>query len=228
MKAVPRRLLVLGGGPVGTELAQADAPARRRGRAGRALRARARPRGRAAGRGARRGAAARRDRARSSASARRPRGARARTTCSCSTTAASCAATSCSSPPAGARACDGIGLETVGITPNPRGVEVDSHLRAGERLWAIGDVTGIFPLTHVGKYQGADRRREHPRRAARGALRGGAARDLHRPAGRGGRRHRGAVQRDHAARGRRQDRDLHARLRRVQRLPHAAQRRRAR
>ena len=27
-------------------------------------------------------------------------------------------------------------------------------MRAGERLWAIGDVTGIWPLTHVGKYQG--------------------------------------------------------------------------
>jgi dihydrolipoamide dehydrogenase len=31
---------------------------------------------------------------------------------------------------------------------------VDAHLRAGERLWAIGDVTGIWPLTHVGEYQG--------------------------------------------------------------------------
>ena len=49
---------------------------------------------------------------------------------------------------------DGIGLETVGIEPNPRGVPVDAQLRAGERLWAIGDVTGIWPLTHVGKYQG--------------------------------------------------------------------------
>jgi dihydrolipoamide dehydrogenase len=49
---------------------------------------------------------------------------------------------------------DGVGLETVGIEPDPRGVSVDSHLRAGERLWAIGDVTGIWPLTHVGKYQG--------------------------------------------------------------------------
>ena len=67
---------------------------------------------------------------------------------------ASCAATGCSSPPAGARAWTGIGLETVGITPDPHGVPVDSQLRAGERLWAIGDVTGIFPLTHVGKYQG--------------------------------------------------------------------------
>jgi len=49
---------------------------------------------------------------------------------------------------------EGIGLETVGVQANPRGVPVDSHLRAGERLWAIGDVTGIWPLTHVGKYQG--------------------------------------------------------------------------
>ena len=48
----------------------------------------------------------------------------------------------------------GIGLETVGIEPDPHGVPVDAHLRAGERLWAVGDVTGIFPLTHVGKYQG--------------------------------------------------------------------------
>lgn len=48
----------------------------------------------------------------------------------------------------------GIGLESVGIQPVPQGIAVDSHLRAGERLWAIGDVTGIYPLTHVGKYQG--------------------------------------------------------------------------
>jgi dihydrolipoamide dehydrogenase len=49
---------------------------------------------------------------------------------------------------------NGIGLETVGIDPDARGVPVDAHLRAGERLWAIGDVTGMWPLTHVGKYQG--------------------------------------------------------------------------
>ena len=49
---------------------------------------------------------------------------------------------------------EGIGLETVGIEPNPRGVPVDGRLNAGERLWAIGDVTGIWQLTHVGKYQG--------------------------------------------------------------------------
>ena len=48
----------------------------------------------------------------------------------------------------------GIGLETVGVEPDARGVPVDAHLRAAERLWAIGDVNGLWPLTHVGKYQG--------------------------------------------------------------------------
>ena len=47
-----------------------------------------------------------------------------------------------------------VGLETVGIEADAHGIPVDATLRAGERLWAIGDVTGIWPLTHVGKYQG--------------------------------------------------------------------------
>ena len=47
-----------------------------------------------------------------------------------------------------------IGLETVGIEADAHGIHVDAHLRAGERLWAIGDVTGVRLLTHVGKYQG--------------------------------------------------------------------------
>jgi dihydrolipoamide dehydrogenase len=47
-----------------------------------------------------------------------------------------------------------VGLETVGVEPDMHGVPVDAHLRAAEQLWAIGDVTGIAPLTHVGKYQG--------------------------------------------------------------------------
>jgi dihydrolipoamide dehydrogenase len=47
------------------------------------------------------------------------------------------------------------GLDTVGVTPGPRGaIPVDSRLRAGPGLWAIGDATGIWLLTHVGKYQG--------------------------------------------------------------------------
>ena len=47
-----------------------------------------------------------------------------------------------------------IGLETIGVEPSDRGVPVDAHLRVAEGVWAIGDITGIWPLTHVGKYQG--------------------------------------------------------------------------
>ena len=46
------------------------------------------------------------------------------------------------------------GLDTVGATAGPHGIGVDTHLRAGEQLWAVGDVTGVRLLTHVGKYQG--------------------------------------------------------------------------
>jgi pyruvate/2-oxoglutarate dehydrogenase complex dihydrolipoamide dehydrogenase (E3) component len=49
---------------------------------------------------------------------------------------------------------EGIGLETVGVEANPHGIKVDEYMVAGERLWAIGDVTGIWPLTHVGEYEG--------------------------------------------------------------------------
>jgi pyruvate/2-oxoglutarate dehydrogenase complex dihydrolipoamide dehydrogenase (E3) component len=49
---------------------------------------------------------------------------------------------------------EGIGLETAGIEANPRGVPVDARLQAAERIWAIGDVTGTWQLTHVGEYQG--------------------------------------------------------------------------
>ena len=152
MKAVPRRMLVLGGGPVGVEMAQA---VRRLGGevvlvAGtRVLAREPAPLGEALGEVLRRdgielilgahATAARRDgedyvleledgrELRGDrlhvATGRRPR-------------------------------VDGIGLETVGIEADHRGVPVDARLRAGEGLWAIGDVTGIWPLTHVGKYQG--------------------------------------------------------------------------
>jgi pyruvate/2-oxoglutarate dehydrogenase complex dihydrolipoamide dehydrogenase (E3) component len=49
---------------------------------------------------------------------------------------------------------NGIGLETVGVEPDRRGVPVDAHMRAADGIWAIGDIVGIWPLTHVGKYQG--------------------------------------------------------------------------
>jgi pyruvate/2-oxoglutarate dehydrogenase complex dihydrolipoamide dehydrogenase (E3) component len=48
----------------------------------------------------------------------------------------------------------GIGLETVGVTAGRAGIPVDARLRVADRLWALGDVTGVRLLTHVGEYQG--------------------------------------------------------------------------
>jgi dihydrolipoamide dehydrogenase len=153
MKAVPRRLLILGGGPVGVEMAQAvcrfGGEAAVIDMADHLLAREPAPLGEALGEVLRRegielvlsasAAAARRDgddyilelddgrELRGDkllvATGRRPR-------------------------------VQGLGLETVGVEPDMRGVPVDAHLRAAEHLWAIGDVTGIWPLTHVGKYQG--------------------------------------------------------------------------
>jgi dihydrolipoamide dehydrogenase len=152
MKAVPRRLLILGGGPVGAEMAQA---VRRLGGevavvegAGHVLAHEPAPLGEALGEVLRRdgielflglpATAARRDgedyvltiedghELRGDhllvATGRRPRVP--------------------------------DGLDTVGVTAGPHGIAVDGQLRAADRLWAIGDVTGIRLLTHVGKYQG--------------------------------------------------------------------------
>ena len=65
----------------------------------------------------------------------------------------SCAATGCWSPPAAARAWTGSAWRRSGATFDEHGVQVDAHLRAGDRLYAVGDVTGVRLLTHVGKYQ---------------------------------------------------------------------------
>ncbi len=153
MKAIPRRLVILGGGPVGAEMAQA---VRRLGGevalvegAGHVLAREPAPLGNALGEVLRRdgaelhlgvhATAARRDgtdyvltlgdgrELRGDrllvATGRRPR-------------------------------VHGIGLETAGIQADGHGIPVDARLRAGERLWAVGDVTGVRLLTHVGKYQG--------------------------------------------------------------------------
>ncbi|HEY3766545.1 MAG TPA: NAD(P)/FAD-dependent oxidoreductase [Gaiellales bacterium] len=153
MKAVPRRLLVMGGGPVGVEMAQA---VRRLGgevalieRGDRVLGREPAPLGEALGEVLRRdgvelvlgaeASAARRDGddyVLALADGRELRGDRL------------LAATG-----RRPRVAD-IGLETVGVEADHRGIPVDAHLRAGEGLWAIGDITGIWPLTHVGKYQG--------------------------------------------------------------------------
>jgi pyruvate/2-oxoglutarate dehydrogenase complex dihydrolipoamide dehydrogenase (E3) component len=153
MKAVPRRLLILGGGPVGVEMAQA---VRRLGGevalvegAEHVLAREPAPLGEALGEALRREGielilgvhttAARRDgedyvlelddgrELRGDrllvATGRRPR-------------------------------VHGIGLESVGVEADGHGIPVDSRLRVAERLWAIGDVNGLWPLTHVGEYQG--------------------------------------------------------------------------
>ncbi|NHA68922.1 dihydrolipoyl dehydrogenase family protein [Phycicoccus flavus] len=46
-----------------------------------------------------------------------------------------------------------VGLDTVGLDPAARSVEVDERMRAGEKLWAIGDITGKGAFTHMSMYQ---------------------------------------------------------------------------
>ena len=46
-----------------------------------------------------------------------------------------------------------LGLEQLGVTIGPLGIEVDDRLRAADNVWAIGDVSGVALFTHVGKYQ---------------------------------------------------------------------------
>jgi pyruvate/2-oxoglutarate dehydrogenase complex dihydrolipoamide dehydrogenase (E3) component len=54
---------------------------------------------------------------------------------------------------------DHIGLDTVldpgGLSDDLRVIETDERMRAGEKLWAIGDITGKGAFTHVSMYQGA-------------------------------------------------------------------------
>ncbi len=48
----------------------------------------------------------------------------------------------------------GIGLETVGLDAAAGHLPVDDRMRAGDGLWAIGDITGKGAFTHVAVYQG--------------------------------------------------------------------------
>jgi pyruvate/2-oxoglutarate dehydrogenase complex dihydrolipoamide dehydrogenase (E3) component len=48
-----------------------------------------------------------------------------------------------------------IGLETVGLDPGADTVATDAHLRAAEGVWAVGDITGRGAFTHVSRYQAA-------------------------------------------------------------------------
>jgi pyruvate/2-oxoglutarate dehydrogenase complex dihydrolipoamide dehydrogenase (E3) component len=50
---------------------------------------------------------------------------------------------------------EGIGLEGIGVEIGPRGIAVDGRMRAAgaDGVYAIGDAAGVALLTHVGKYQ---------------------------------------------------------------------------
>ncbi|MET7641477.1 NAD(P)/FAD-dependent oxidoreductase [Streptomyces sp. NPDC005438] len=46
-----------------------------------------------------------------------------------------------------------VGLETVGLDPETRLLETDGRMRAGDGLWAVGDVTEHGGFTHMALYQ---------------------------------------------------------------------------
>jgi pyruvate/2-oxoglutarate dehydrogenase complex dihydrolipoamide dehydrogenase (E3) component len=48
-----------------------------------------------------------------------------------------------------------LGLDTVGLDPGAREIGTDERMRAGDGLWAVGDVTGKGAFTHVSMYQSA-------------------------------------------------------------------------
>ena len=50
---------------------------------------------------------------------------------------------------------DDIGLDTVGLDSSARSIEVDDRMRAGDGLWAIGDIVGHGAFTHLSMYQSA-------------------------------------------------------------------------
>ena len=47
----------------------------------------------------------------------------------------------------------GFGLEGLDVELTPGGVTVDERMSAGDGVWAIGDAAGVALFTHVGKYQ---------------------------------------------------------------------------
>ncbi|MEU4626865.1 NAD(P)/FAD-dependent oxidoreductase [Actinoplanes sp. NPDC023801] len=46
-----------------------------------------------------------------------------------------------------------LGLETIGLDPSARFVNTDDRMRAGDRVWAVGDVTGNGNFTHMAMYE---------------------------------------------------------------------------
>jgi pyruvate/2-oxoglutarate dehydrogenase complex dihydrolipoamide dehydrogenase (E3) component len=48
-----------------------------------------------------------------------------------------------------------LGVGAIGLDEGARAITVDAQMRAAERTWAIGDVTGVGAFTHVSMYQAA-------------------------------------------------------------------------
>ncbi len=48
---------------------------------------------------------------------------------------------------------DGFGLERLPVTVEHGAIQADERLAAADGVWAAGDVTGVALFTHVGKYQ---------------------------------------------------------------------------
>jgi pyruvate/2-oxoglutarate dehydrogenase complex dihydrolipoamide dehydrogenase (E3) component len=47
----------------------------------------------------------------------------------------------------------GLGLETIGLDPSARFISTDERMRAGDKGWAVGDVTGHGNFTHMAVYE---------------------------------------------------------------------------
>ena len=193
-EAVPASMIVLGGGPVGSELSQAWASPGDQGDAGRGRRAPALARGALRRRRSRR-RAARSASASTCAPGSRPRG---------SSAGGAGRDRRAQRRRAGSRAAEllvavgrvphtaELGLDAAGVEPGEHGfLETDDRLRVGGRDWlyAIGDVNGRALFTHIGKYQAwvaAENLLGREVEAVAEAHRL-AARHLHRPPGRRGR-----------------------------------------
>src|SRR5699024_3620658 len=48
-----------------------------------------------------------------------------------------------------------LGIATLGLDDSGNSIPVDGFLRAAERVWTIGDVTGVGAFTHTSVYQAA-------------------------------------------------------------------------
>jgi pyruvate/2-oxoglutarate dehydrogenase complex dihydrolipoamide dehydrogenase (E3) component len=48
---------------------------------------------------------------------------------------------------------DGLGVAAVGLDASARSVPTDERMRAGARLWALGDIVGHGAFTHMSMYQ---------------------------------------------------------------------------